>query len=127
MGFVKRAFFRARRFAISLRDLPTQLAEWLTERTWTLCTGFAIGNYLFLNDATSEDGGQEYAVVKKPATAGEPYLQVESITMSWCSKEEALTYVEKALAGGMDGEDFIRVISPRLQSPSEHGRCPHCA
>jgi hypothetical protein len=41
---------------------PAQLAEWLTQRSWTLCTGFAIAGYLFLNDATSEDGAQEYAV-----------------------------------------------------------------
>ncbi len=31
VGFVKRAFFRARRFADLARDLPTQLAEWLVE------------------------------------------------------------------------------------------------
>lgn len=31
MGFVKRAFFRARRFADLTTDLPQQLAEWLVE------------------------------------------------------------------------------------------------
>ena len=31
VGFVKRAFFRARRFADLASDLPTQLAEWLVE------------------------------------------------------------------------------------------------
>jgi hypothetical protein len=66
---------------------PQQLAEWLTERSWTLCTGFEIGSYLFLNDAASEDGAQEYAVVKKPIQHGNPYLQVECITMSWCGKD----------------------------------------
>jgi hypothetical protein len=48
------------------------LARKLTERTWTLCTGFFVAGheeYLFLNDATSED------------SAG------ESITFSWCTFE----------------------------------------
>ena len=41
------------------------LAHKLAESTWCLCTAFEIGDYLFLNDATSEDGAAEYAVVKK--------------------------------------------------------------
>ena len=116
-----------RRWCVGPVESTGQLAGWLTERTWTLCTAFAIGGYLFLNDATSEDGAQEYAVVKTPARAGEPYRQVGSITMGWCSKDRALAYIEDALAGRMDGEDFVRSVSPRLRSPSGHGRCAHCA
>ena len=43
--------------------------------------------YLFLNDATSGDGAQEYGAIKRlPDT----WLQVESITFSWCTYESAL-------------------------------------
>jgi hypothetical protein len=49
-----------------------ELAALLTEHTWTLCTGFELQGYLFLNDSFTEDGAQEYTVVKDDR-------QVESI------------------------------------------------
>ena len=58
----------------------------LTERTWCLCSGFYIQgheNYLFLNDATCEDGAGEFAIIAG-ALGAERHVQVESITMSWC-------------------------------------------
>jgi hypothetical protein len=116
-----------RHWCVGTVDDPELLAEWLTQRSWTLCTGFAIGGYLFLNDATGEDGAQEYAVVKKPVGPNEPYLQVESITMSWCAREKALGYIRSALAGEMDRHDFAFAVTPHLETPQEHGRCHCCA
>ena len=104
-----------------------ELARQLTGRTWTLCTGFELGGYLFLNDSTSEDAAQEYAVVKRPAAAGDPFVQVESITFGWCSPAQALAYVRAALAGDMDGTDLCRQVRPQLETLATHGRCPHCA
>ena len=42
-----------------------ELARMLTERTWTLCSGFYVEGhdaYLFLNDSTCEDGAGEFSV-----------------------------------------------------------------
>jgi hypothetical protein len=56
--------------------VPAESAEWLAkklvEHTWTLCAGWSLGGYLFLNDATHEDGAFEVAVVKPPAGEGGP-------------------------------------------------------
>jgi hypothetical protein len=72
------------------------LAERVTGTTWTLCTGFRLRTksqeLLFLNDSTSEDCAQEYAVF-----AGD--RQVESITSGWCTPERAAELVRQVLAG----------------------------
>jgi hypothetical protein len=54
-----------RRFCVSPVATAAELAHMLTERTWTLCSGFYVvghENYLFLNDATHEDGAAEFGV-----------------------------------------------------------------
>lgn len=103
-----------------------ELARMLTEITWCLCNGFELDGYWFLNDATSEDGAQEYAVVKKEGPNGTP-VQVESITMSWCSEAQALEHIRKSVAGEYDNSDFAMNVSPQIDLPEEHGRCPLCA
>lgn len=103
-----------------------ELARKLTEMTWCGCTAFAISDYLWLNDATSPDGAQEYAVVKRDGGNGKP-VQIESITFSWCDEAQALDYIRRTLAGKDDGNSFRRQVDPVLQTPEEHGRCPHCA
>ena len=79
-----------------------ELAEKLTGTTWTPCTAFEIGGYLWLNDAASPDGGQEFAVVKRTGPTGRP-LQVESITFSWWThtvgRTRALSQVHSGQAG----------------------------
>ena len=44
----------------TIADVQTEeeLAEKLTEHTWCTCSGFRLGGYLFLNDATKEAVGQ---------------------------------------------------------------------
>ncbi|MGI2907155.1 hypothetical protein [Tolypothrix sp. VBCCA 56010] len=81
-----------RTWTINEVSSPEQLAEKLTAHTWTGCTGFKLGNLLFLNDATSGDGAQEYAVVA--LYTNNDFLQIESITFSWCSYEQALAYIK---------------------------------
>ena len=93
------------------------------KRAWTLCTGFRLGGYLFLNDSTSEDAVQEYAVVRE-----EDLKQVESITFGWCSLENALQYVQEAVAGKYDGQRVGRSLArTQIQSPEQHGTCSLCA
>ena len=98
-----------------------ELAEKLSQHTWTGCTGFELGGYLFLNDATCADGAQEYAVVK-PLHDGR-FEQIESITFSWCSQERALDLIRNVLAGQFDLADYRREVHPQLETASEHGRC----
>jgi hypothetical protein len=110
-------------------DTTEVLAKMLTETTWTLCSGFTVAGheeYLFLNDATCEDGAAEFAVVKHVPETDE-YLQVESITFSWCDFEKGLRYVREVLAGRYDRSDFSHPVHPRLQTPEQHGRCHLCA
>ncbi len=106
---------------------PEELAKWLTEHTMCCCCGFELGGYLFLNDSTSADGAQEYGVCRKTASAGVPDVQIESITFGWCGYEQGLRYIREILAGRYDSSDFTRPVRPRLQSPTQHGRCHFCA
>jgi len=71
--------------------------------------------YLFLNDATHEDGAAEIGVVKRMADG---FLQVESITFSWLTSSQALKYIESALVGEFDDQGHpVKVF---LQSPEDH-------
>ena len=103
-----------------------ELARQLIEMTWCLCTGFELDGYLFLNDALSEDSAQEYAIVKRHEDECS-FLQVESITVSWCDLPQMLHYVQATLMGEYDISDFVHEVSPCLQTPEEHGRCLLCA
>ena len=65
----------------------------LSERTWTLCSGFYVvghENYLFLNDSTCEDGAGEFSAIRGGVGA-EQHVQIESITFSWCTFDQSLT------------------------------------
>jgi hypothetical protein len=117
-----------RRFSVSQVSTAEELAHMLSERTWTLCSGFYVAGheeYLFLNDATHEDGAGEYGVIKGKV-GPEPVVQLESITFSWCTPAKALGYIRMALAGQMDGTDLRRTMTLRLETPAQHRRCRLC-
>ena len=104
------------------------LARQLTEQVWVLCNGaFVRGHpgYLFLNDATCEDGAAEYAVIKG-GLGTDRHIQIESITFSWCTYESAVEHIQRTLRGDDDESDFAHEITPRLETPEEHGRCIRC-
>ena len=109
----------------SVREIATadELAEKLSSLTWCCCQAFAIGNYLWLNDATSPDGAQEYAVLKHE---GDRLIQIESVAMSWMNREEILDCIRETLAGKDDNHDFRQEVTATLQTPVEHGSCRHC-
>ena len=118
-----------RRFCVSPVATAEELARMLTERTWTLCSGFYIvgnENYLFLNDSTCEDGAGEFSVVQGGLGA-ERHVQLESITFSWCTFDRGLAFIRDALAGGMDQNDFAQPVMLRLETPEQHQRCHLCA
>lgn len=116
-----------RRWCVSTVATPEELARMLTERTWTLCSGFTVAGherYLFLNDATSEDGAGEFGIVKAD---GPRFLQIESVTFSWCRYEDAIGYIRQALSGDMDDSHFVRPVEVRIETPAVHRRCHLCA
>ena len=105
-----------RTFAV--QDVPsiTDLTEYVTEHTWTRCTGFRLGDLMFLNDSFSEDGAQEYTVIRQGR-------EIESITFSWQSRAEAHATIQWLVNGG--GGDY-GPLSSTIEAPDEHA-CPHCA
>jgi len=101
-----------------------ELARRLTELTWTGCTGWKLDNLLFLNDATCADGAQEYAVCLP--RDGDKYVQIESITFSWCNYDRALELIELSQQYAR-GEEPLPIEWP-IQPDFNHGRrCHLCA
>gem|GEM_PF-4832990 len=39
----------------------------------------------------------------------------------------ALKYIRATLAGEYDRSDFAHEVAPTIETPEQHGRCPHCA
>ena len=102
---------------------PFDLAYMLTEQSWCCCQGFRQNGYLYLNDATSENGAQEYAVVRES-----DMRQVESITFSWIDEEAARRNIWAVTTGGVHQHNWESgITAEQLQSAEQHGRCPHCA
>ncbi len=121
---------RSRRWVISPVASMEELADMVTQRTWTLCNGFFVAGhdaYLFLNDATHEDGAGEYGACKR--LGDELFVQIESITFSWMNIPHALDLIRQILAGECDASAFAHTVDlrGRLDRPPDHGRCRFCA
>jgi hypothetical protein len=96
---------------------PEALARDLTGTPQGLDTGYELQGYLFLNDSltTEPDRHQEYAVVKRPRQEGEPFVQVDSITATWISREGMCRVIQATLAGERDRNDWAHEVWPRLK------------
>jgi hypothetical protein len=114
---------RKRIWSIAPAESAESLAEQLTQCTWCGCNGFALGGYLFVNDATCADGAQEYGVLRK---RDDRYVQIESITFSWMTAEKALDLIRRVLAGEFDDDRYGVVDARRIETAEEHGRCHLC-
>lgn len=108
---------KSRGWSVVEVETAAELAEKLTEMTWCGCAGFRVGSLLFLNDSTSGDGAQEYAVVRDGR-------QVDSVTFGWMTRARALVVIEALLAEEL-GES-LGTFEPRIQTPEAHGRCELC-
>jgi hypothetical protein len=120
-----------RRWCVRPVATPEELAKILAKRTCTLCSGFYVTGheqYLFLNDSTHEDGAAEFGVIKGPYGAV-LHFQLESVTFSWCTVEEAVAHIRDAIAGRMDESDFCRPVTLHLDSPEQHRhrQCGFCS
>lgn len=116
---------KTRTWGLSTVESAEELADRLTKMTWCGCSAFKLPNapYLFVNDSTSADGGQEYAILKPD---GPEFVQVESITFSWCSREKALEYIEQVVAGEFDNASYALRVSARIEPAERHLPCRYC-
>jgi hypothetical protein len=114
-------FHKKRTWCVTPVASPEELAHKLTEQTWTLCTGFDIQGWIFLNDALSEDGAQEYGVVYR---RDGKLIQAESVTFSWMTEAEALAFIQRLLAGEV--QDQYGEVRVNLQTREIHGHCSYC-
>ena len=105
--------FSNRHWSVINEESPESLAEKLTQYSWCCCNGFRLEDYLFLNYSTCPDGAQEFGVIYEPTMQ-----QVESITFSWCSKDEALRYIKETLAG--ECEPYTDPLNLTVQKPQDH-------
>ena len=97
-----------------------ELAHNLTQRVWTGCTGFNLNDVFYLNDATSADGAQEYAVVIQK---GDDFIQLESVTFGWMKEARALQFIKEFQANPY--WDFAVKVPVTLDDNSAH-RCHLC-
>ncbi len=98
------------------------LAKRLTSHIVTLCTGYRHRGYFYLNDAIHEEGAGEYAIVRES-----DLRQVESITFSWCTVEQALGYIQEVSSGTYDGENYGSISNTQVLPAAEHRGCPLCS
>ncbi len=101
------------------------LAYKLSQQTWTGCQSFLLviageKPLYFLNDSIGTNGSQEYAPL---INEGENFYQVESITFSWCTPEEAEREIRHLLEGKYSRKT---PVFPTFDTSSQQ-RCPMCA
>jgi len=96
-----------------------EFADKVTRFTWTNCTAWRVGEYVFVNDATGGDGGQEYAVLKQDR-AGD-WWQVESWTCSWMDVEDVRKHFGRLAERA---PMHWRRVEPRFE---KHTSCAYCA
>ncbi len=114
---------KQRRYRVRDVATPEELAELLVDHSWCLCNGFRLGGTLWLNDAFSESGAQEFAVIAEASG-----VQVESLTVSWMNRSDvesqAIHWLEVADRVAAD-DRFFRVTEFRVDHPA--GTCGFCA
>jgi len=148
-------YHETRRWSVQPVSSAEELADKLLNHSWCGCCGFEWDGFLWLNDSTSSDAAQEYAVVRKLVDRSDEYRQVESITVSWCNQQQLLEHIRQIYHGEQaspvesslvesgpvvftrSATDFFRalgvegglsetVVHPCIETPTEHGRCDHC-
>jgi hypothetical protein len=139
-------FFERRPHNIKTIDDAGELADKLTSTTWCLCNGFRIGDVIFINDSTSEDGAAEFAVIEVDSEQPTHGKQIESITFGWLHDDvpAALEHIINALRGTPEstaiglGPNVIAITSacvpdtsaatvPINPHPAGYNSCYYCA
>ena len=124
-------------------DAETMAHELKRHASLTLCTGFRLHGYLFLNDATHEDGAQDDGtslmrctlraqrvfVVPSAVLKEATFVQIESLTVSWMSFNDLRATIQAIVTGADDDQalaTFVSVTPDQIQTPAQHGRCGYC-
>ena len=88
-----------------------QALAYRIKRPTELSQGFYVvghPDYLFLNDSTGNHGGfTEYAVVKGGLNATHR-VQIESLTIDYCTHKKLVGYIKATLAGAWDKSRFSK-------------------
>lgn len=109
-----------RTWSLTTIEDPDELVNKLKRHTWCLCTGWRYKNTLWLNDSTSEDALQEYAVVRLPGRD-----QIESITVSWCEPDKLRAFIEEFAAEDPAITEIWGIV-PADQLEVDHEPCGLC-
>ena len=103
---------------------PDWFADQLCNRNSVGCQAFALDGYVFANDSTCGDGAQEYAVLRTGSE--DEFIQIESITFSWCSFAKAREFIACISRGQFDSNHYGVIPRSRFQTRAEHDHCPLC-
>ena len=108
-------------------DMMNDLAH---TKTWTLCTGWCVGDTLYLNDSMSENGAQEYAVLRVQPGIGCLFAeQFESVTFSWMTLEEIEDFIEQTWNADIETGDYAEiahVFGNAIFVQDNHDALPYC-
>lgn len=115
---------RNRQWSVANVASHEELVEKLSEHDWCSCNAFRTpGGTVWANDSTPA-GIQEYAVLR---VIDGRLRQVESITVSWCSRERLLNYIRLADSGAYDAAAFAAVRDEQLEEAHKHQPCVLCS
>jgi len=104
---------------------PEEIAGIITRfDSMVLCTAFRVGRVTLLNDSTSEDSLQEYALCLDN-------IQVDSITTSWCKGDRLAEIIRNAIDGRYEGSKTYGEVdfgpSAKHGEGDPDGMCHLCA
>lgn len=112
---------RRRRWAVRNVGSVSELSRYVTGRTQCLCAGFRLDGFLWLNDSTSVDALQEYALVRES-----DLTQVDSITVSWSTTATIAEIVKLNKDGAaVERWNYGKVAAEQIEPYTGH-RCRHC-
>ena len=116
-------------WVVNVVESVEKLSHDLTSMTWCCCQAFRLvqhPQYVWVNDSTSPDGIQEFALVRIGLAKGS-FRQLETVTFGWLDEQQATKLIKAAINGDFDNSDWAREVRSILQTPQEHGTCCHCA
>ena len=120
----------ARVYNIKTCNAEEMLEDLTHTKTWTLCTGWRVGDTLYLNDSTSEDGAQEYAVLRVQPGVGCLFAeQFESATFGWMTLEEIKDFIDQTWNANIESGDYAeltQLFSNMIFVQDHHDTLPYC-
>ena len=117
-------FHKDRRWWVEPVNDARELAQMVMLQKWPLCSGFRLGEYVYLNDSVSETTAVEFTTVKEVAR-GE-WVEIDTVTFGWLNLERSFDVIEAIQRGEHDSVWNAKIRPPVLESRKEHGGCDLC-